>query len=103
MSNPQDSINSLAYALTQQIGLNRLPPPEPGVFSGDPLEFQSWKKSFDLLIDQSPITAAEKLHYLCRYVTGEAKDCINGYLLETSDASYQDAKARLVERFGDPF
>ena len=32
MSNPQDSINSLAYILTQHIGLNRLPPPEPGVF-----------------------------------------------------------------------
>ena len=61
--------------------MNRLPPPEPGVFSGNPLEYQSWNMSFDLLIDQSLIAPVEKLHYLRRYVTGEAKECIDGYLL----------------------
>ena len=94
---------NLATVLTQQMSLNRLPPPEPIIFTGNPLEFQSWKRSFDLLIDRSFISPAEKLYYLCRYVSGEAKNCINGYLLETSDASYFDAKQRLEERFGDPF
>ena len=98
----QDSIGSLARVLSQQIDINRLPPPEPGIFSGNPLEYQSWKMSFDLLIDQSLIAPVEKLHYLRRYVTGEAKECIDGYLLEASDASYHDAKLRLEQRFGDP-
>ena len=73
-----DGMDSLAQVLSQQIAINRLPPPEPGIFTGNSLEYQAWKQSFDLLVNQSPIAPVEKLHYLRRYVSGEAKECIVG-------------------------
>ena len=97
-----DGMGSLAQVLSQQIAMNRLPPPEPGIFTGNPLEYQAWKQSFDLLVNQSPIVPVEKLHYL-RYVSGEANQCIEGYLLESCDASHHDAKDRLEQRFGHPY
>ena len=33
-----------------QLLMSRLPPPEPSVFSGDPLEYPSWKSAFHTLI-----------------------------------------------------
>ena len=98
-----DVMDSLAQVLSQQSAMNRLPPPEPGIFTGNPLEYQAWKQSFDHLVNQSPIAPVEKLHYLRRYVSGEAKECIEGYLLESSDASYYDAKDRLEQRFSHPY
>ena len=43
---PQRDMANLATVLTHQMSLNRLPPPEPIIFTGNPLEFQSWKKIF---------------------------------------------------------
>lgn len=83
--------------------MSRLPPPESYLLSRDPLEYQSWKKSFELFIRHKPISGAEKLLYLPRYVVGQARDCIEGYLLEANDASYDDAITRLEQRFGDAF
>ena len=94
---PRTDISELARAITQQNNVARLPPPEPGVFTGNPLEYNSWKRSFELFIEQKNITLSEKLYYLRRC------DCIEGFLLESSDNAYLDAKARLDVRFGNPF
>ena len=103
VSNTQDNVSALAQVLCQQASLNRLPPPEPGIFSGNPLEYNAWKTSFDLLIDKQPISTAEKLHYLRRYLGGSARECIEGFLIESSDDAYGDARRRLDQRFGDSF
>lgn len=98
-----NNLNDLARVISQQNQVARLPPPEPGVFTGNALEYNAWKRSFELLIERRRITPAEKLYYLRKYVGGEAKECIEGFLLECSDDAYFDAKARLDARFGDAF
>ena len=100
---PRSDLTLLAQAITEQNNAARLPPPEPGVFSGNPLEYNAWKRSFELLIEQKSISPGEKLYYLRRYVAGEAKECIDGFLLESTDCAYADAKDRLNERFGSQF
>ena len=47
---PRTDISELARAITQQNNVARLPPPEPRVFTGNPLEYNSWQRSFELLI-----------------------------------------------------
>ncbi|XP_053733153.1 uncharacterized protein LOC128765925 isoform X1 [Synchiropus splendidus] len=92
---PPADVSFLAQALQDSIALNRLPMPEPTVFSGDPIQFNEWKASFVSLIDRKNISSAEKLHYLRRYVSGEARKTLEGIFYRDDDDAYKDAWLRL--------
>lgn len=97
------SLDTLLAILTEQVTLSRLPPPEPGIFSGDPLSYPGWKSTFHLLIERRGIPADERVHYLQRYLSGEAKEAVEGFLLLSTPGAYEDAKAVLEKRYGDSF
>ena len=90
-------------SLTEQISLGRLPPPEPGIFKGDPLEFPGWKAAFETLVERRGIPDQEKVHYLKRYLGGAAKESVDGYLLLASSHAFERAKSVLEKRYGDSF
>ena len=97
-----------ARSLAEQISVARMPPPEPGLFGGDPLQFPTWKAAFETLVEQKGVKPAEKLYYLKRYLTGSAKEAVEGYFLVTpseaaDDSIYIEAKDLLARRYGDPF
>ena len=96
-------LGGLARVIAEQCNMMKLPPPEPSVFSGNPLEYNMWKRSFELLIENKDLRSSEKLYYLQKYLSGPAKECVKGFLLEDSTGSYTSAKARLDIRFGDHF
>ena len=81
----------------------RLPIPEPGIFNGDPLKYPIWLKAFETLIESRAVNPAERLHFLGRYVAGEAKEVIQGFMLMAGEDTYQRAKEMLSKRYGDPF
>ena len=86
-----------------QLLMSRLPPPEPSVFSGDPLEYPSWKSAFHTLIESRAILPGERIYYLKRYLSGAAKETVEGYFLILTDDSFKEATRLLDARFGDPF
>ncbi|XP_078020592.1 uncharacterized protein LOC144459802 [Epinephelus lanceolatus] len=96
-------ISSLTQVFQDSIALNRLPAPEPFVFSGDPIRFIEWKAAFTSLVDQRAITAAEKLYYLKKYVGGPAWQALDGTFYQNDNEAYQDAWNKLNRRFGQPF
>lgn len=61
---PNADVSYLAQAVQESITPNRLPMPEPTVFSADPIHFLEWKASFQSLIDKRHISSADKLYYL---------------------------------------
>jgi hypothetical protein len=67
--------------LVESHAQSRLPLPKPEVFNGDPLKFPIWLKAFETLIETRATNSTERLHFLGRYVGGEAKDVIDGYML----------------------
>lgn len=75
-------VAQLAQAVQDSIRMNRLSTPEPAVFSGDPKSFIEWKSTFIALIEQKNITAADKLYYLKRYVTGQIGQGCNPEMLK---------------------
>ncbi len=97
------TLDILLSALTEQISLSRLPPPEPGVFTGDPLTYPSWKSAFHTLIERRGIPEVEKVHYLKRYLGGKAKEAVEGFLLLSSPEAFKRAKDVLEKRYGDSF
>ena len=59
--------------------------------------------SFELLIEGRGISQAEKIHYLKRYLSGSAKEAIEGYSLLPTKEAYEEAKKQLKKRYGDSF
>lgn len=90
-------------AIASSLSLNRLPVPEPAVFSGDPLKFVDFKMSFLTLIGRKPIPASEKMLYLKSYLTGEARKAVEGFFYRSSEDAYETAWAVLEDRYGNPF
>jgi len=93
----------VAQALADAIDKNRLPVPTPKVFSGDPMEFVGFKRSFKTLIENKGISAEERIYYLQQYVSGDAKNAIAGCFYGTNESDYQHAWETLEKRFGHPF
>ena len=71
------------------------------VFSGDPLEYPSWKSAFHTLIESRAILPGQRIYYLKRYLSGTAKETVEGYFLILTDDSFKDATRLLDARFGD--
>lgn len=94
---------SVVDALCTQLALSRLPTPEPPIFSGDPLKYGAWKRSFETLISSKSIPPQECIHYLDKYISGEARESIEGVFMIGSPQAYADAFKILDKRFGDSF
>ncbi|XP_013394628.1 uncharacterized protein LOC106162063 [Lingula anatina] len=90
-------------SLVQNLLISRLPIPEPAIFDGSSLQYPSWKAAFTALISHHKIPNIERLYYLKKYVRGEAKECIEGCFLISTENSFDEAMSILEERFGSPF
>ena len=87
-----------------QMALSRLPLTEPEAFDGnDLLQFPLWRTTFEALVNRGAMTAVDKLNLLTRFVKGEAKLAIQGYLLMPPDLAYERAYRLLNDRYGDNF
>ncbi|XP_041364376.1 uncharacterized protein LOC121379790 [Gigantopelta aegis] len=96
-------IEKLTNSLAQKISLGRLPPPEPGIFTGNPLAYPGWKVAFETLIERQGIPSAELIYYLKTYLGGSARESVEGYILLSTDEAYEQTRALLDKRFGNLF
>ncbi|XP_003725647.1 uncharacterized protein LOC100889672 [Strongylocentrotus purpuratus] len=98
----QVHMQEFAQVMANNMLRNRLPVPVPCTFSGNPLEFVEFERSFRTLIGER-IPPAEKLYHLKQYVTGPAKDAIAEFFYGETEAAYEGAWKTLKERYGHPF
>ena len=98
-----DAITSIVTVIADSFSMSRLPAPEPTIFSGEPILYPEWKSSFHALIHRKNLPSSDKMYYLKRYVSGSAKEAINGLFLQSSSEAYERAWNILDERFGHPF
>ena len=80
----------------------RVQPPEPPIFSGNPLEYSGWKSAFEALVEKKRMPGCDKIHYLKRYLSGEALQCVEGYFFSTAE-SFIAAKRVLDKIYGDSY
>ena len=98
-----EPLTRLADLLSERRIRDNLPLPEPDIFRGDLLQFPQWIKSFETIIESQTQKISERLFYLGKYIAGEAKDAIRGYISQNSAEAYEKAKALLWKRYGNPF
>ena len=78
-----------------------MPRVEIDVFSGNPLEYQSFMAVFNDSVDSQPIKDRMKLTRLLQYTSGAAKSAIrNCALIKDGTDAYTKAKDILKKRFG---
>ena len=80
-----------------------LPVKEPEVFSGDLISYPMWKASFTALIEQKTNDPSEKLYYLSKYTSGEAKVAIQTLISIGTQDAYDKAQQILTDRYGSKF
>ena len=102
-SSVETQLLEIVKVLAENQSYNRLPVPEPGIFRGDSLQYPSWIRAFETLIESKAIRPDEKIHFLRKYVAGEAREAIDGLMLLNSEDAYQKTKEMLSKRFGDSF
>ena len=95
----------LAKLMNESLNASRLPIPEPTIFTGNPLEYPSWKCAFETLIESKSIQPAHRIHYLKKYLGGEAKAAVECTFYVNTDlnVAFNEAKETLDRRYGNPF
>lgn len=92
----------IAEGIAEGMEAARLPTPHLTIFSGNPLDWPTWKVSFETVIEKRTMNSNEKILYLLQYLSGAPKKIVEGYqFLKTADA-YSEAKKTLEKRFGHP-
>ena len=76
----------------KSIDISSTPTAKPMIFSGDPLQYPTWRASFDLLVSEKDITQAQKLTILLSHVKDDAKEWIEYYIMSDSSTVFDDAK-----------
>ena len=101
-SETSSELVSVLKEAVEQNRLQRLPPPEPPVFDGEPLTYPRWRRAFDSLIAQG-IPHQEKIYHLSKYLSDKVKEDVEGYFCQNTEEAFSDAMKLLDERFGNSF
>ena len=82
---------------------NRLPEIVIPKFSGDPLDYDSFIRTFDARIASRTNDDSERMHYLDQYTSGIPKQIVHSCMHIPAGLGYVEARRQLDERFGDRF
>ncbi|XP_046551173.1 uncharacterized protein LOC124260894 [Haliotis rubra] len=86
------------YSVVQQL---RKPPPDIQRFAGDPLEYQRFKRQFQIKIVENSDSVDEKMSYLEQFTTGEALKIVKGCSYLDARRGYRAAWLELEDRYGN--
>ena len=104
-ANPINPANVLAHSDDSQHNsyFTKLPTlkVEPPFFNGNPADYFSFIKAFDVLIDQQLTDSNRKLFFLLHYTKDIAHSLIKGCQhMQTAERGYQEARGLLQSYFG---
>ena len=80
----------------------RIPDVKIEPFSGNVVEFPAWEIAFNALIESQLTSIELKINLLSQHLIGEAKSLVLGLLSNHTESSYQAARNRLKQRYGNP-
>ena len=95
--------NRLTELLVEQQQQTLLPTLTISKFTGNPLDFFTFVRTFESQIESKLKSNDVRLRYLEQYVEGEPKELIKGCLHLDGQNGYTEAMKLLVEKYGDPY
>ena len=76
---------------------------EPKVFSGDPLQYTKWRRSFNEFVASRSIRGSRGVYYLSKFLSGDAEECVDSILNQGEPNSFEKALKLLDRRFGSEY
>ena len=80
-----------------------LPHPNVPVFSGNPIEYWTFIRAFENLIDKKTTSESARLYYLVQYTSGDVQELVKSCLSIGDDSGYQTAHKRLQKAYGSSY
>ena len=77
--------------MTQQ-KKSSLPSPRVPNFDGDPLEYGSFIRAFENIIESKTSSSSERLYYLEQFTSGDVKELVRSCQYLPPDAGYDEAR-----------
>ena len=95
--------NKLTELLADQQRQSLLPTLTLSAFTGDPLEYSTFIRSFESQVEAKISANDARLQYLEQYLQGQPKELIKGCLHLDRHSGYLEAKKLLKDKYGDPY
>ena len=96
-----DRQNDITEMLVKQNAMSQLPQRELSIFHGDPLQFRSFMKTFELTIESKTDDMQQRLLYLGQYTSGDPRKLVRSCMHLPPDQGYKEAKKQLEWHFGN--
>ncbi|XP_028415393.1 uncharacterized protein LOC114538415 [Dendronephthya gigantea] len=89
----------------QQQGVLALTLPQPSmpVFSGNPVDYCDFIRSFEHLIESKTTSPSARLYYLVQHTSGSVQELMKSCLSMKEDEGYAEARKLLKERYGKEY
>ena len=89
--------------MSQMLALLAAPKLELPIFSGDPLQYHKFTRSFKINVESMIKDYEARLARLIQSCEGKARDLIEGCIMMPGEQGYLQAKALLEAHYGDPY
>ena len=80
-----------------------LPQPEVPVFSGNPIEYWTFIRAFENLIDKKTTSESARLYYLVQYTSGKVQELVKSCLSMSEESGYRTARNLLQKGYGSSY
>ncbi|XP_028417945.1 uncharacterized protein LOC114542641 [Dendronephthya gigantea] len=80
-----------------------LPQPSMPVFSGNPVDYCDFIRSFEHLIESKTTSPSARLYYLVQHTSGSEQELMKSCLSMKEDEGYEEARKLLKERYGKEY
>ena len=80
-----------------------LPQPNVPIFSGNPIDYWTFIRAFENLIEHKTASESARLYYLVQYTTGEVQDLVKSCLTMREEVGYREARNLLQKRYGSSY
>jgi DNA-binding ferritin-like protein len=87
----------------QMVSSLSLPNVDVPVFSGNPVEYCHFLRSFENLIEAKTTSASSRLFYLVQHTSGEVQQLMRSCLTMSPETGYVEAKRLLKEKYGQNY
>ena len=95
--------NRIVELLAVNQNKSKLPQPRVPIFDGNPVDYRSFVRAFESLIESRTQSSTERLYYLEQYTAGDVKELIRSCHHLPPDEGYEEARSLLKRKFGDEY
>ena len=93
----------ITFSWKQEHYSDSRPPYRLSIFDGNPVDYRSFIRAFESLIESRTCSSTERLYYLEKYTTRDVKELTKSCHHLPPDVGYEEARKLLKKRFGDEY